>query len=110
MRTLNQSSDSRGCDAGLYPVFERIEEVVRGGGERKTEDRFLRSYTVRRVVRGLWYAGEETTVCFGLGFSFCDIAENEEFEKCAEDENNRELSQLVISVGYGEGNRLESLA
>lgn len=84
---------------------------MRGGGARSTEDRFLRSYTIREGGEtGLWYMGEETTVWFGWGFSFCDVAENEEFEKCAEDENHGELSQLVISLGYGWGNRLESLA
>jgi hypothetical protein len=41
--TLNQSSDSRLCEEGLYPVLDRIEEVVRGGGALNTEDRFFRS-------------------------------------------------------------------
>ena len=44
MRTLNQSSDSRGWDAGLYPILESMDDVVKGGGERRTDERFLRSY------------------------------------------------------------------
>ena len=44
MRTLNQSNDSRGCEDGLYPVLERMEDVVRGGGARRTDERFLRSW------------------------------------------------------------------
>lgn len=43
MRTLNQSSDSRGCEEGLYPVLERMEDVVSGGGALNTEERFFRS-------------------------------------------------------------------
>ena len=48
MRTLNQSNDSRGCEDGLYPVLERIEDVVRGGGALNTEDLFFRNCVISR--------------------------------------------------------------
>lgn len=43
MRTLNQSNDSRGWEDGLYAVLDNIDDVVNGGGARRTDDRFFRS-------------------------------------------------------------------
>ena len=44
MRTLNQSNNSRGWEDGLYAVLDNIDDVVNGGGARRTDDRFFRSW------------------------------------------------------------------
>lgn len=81
----------------LYPVLERIAEVVRGGEARITEDVFLRNCCVSRRKRDVVYSRCRAQFFFGSIFN-TGITEYEEFQKCAKNNDHRELSKLDVNV------------
>ena len=83
----------------MYPVLERIEEVVRGGGALNTEDLFFRNCVISvRRGKGWWGYSRERTGVFLYGIFIARVTEYEELQERTQNDYHRELSKLSINT------------